>query len=177
MEETGTVRNIHPVEHFTIQPYSVRGFISEFFMDETRVKQFLEFNSLKHEKGIENIGPGLAAVLYPHIERLMGSPDSQQRAAAEMMYGLVSSSGQLWCWLLPVFQQSDWDFCFSGASNEADPNRLRVLYELLITPKNLVSQGTFKESSYQVSQTRVLFLTSRGGTSGLSRRGWKRASG
>ena len=90
MEEKGTVRNIHPVEHFTIQPDSVRGLISEFFMDETRVKQFIEFNSLEHEKGGENIGAGLAAVLYPHIERLVGSPEeSQQRAAAVMVYGLA----------------------------------------------------------------------------------------
>ena len=77
------------------------------------------------------------------------------------------SSQQLWAWLLPVFQQvrnnvtrnknltqyfyqvlnnvtsetqSDWDFCFSGASNKADPNRLRWLFELLVTPENLVSQ-------------------------------------
>ena len=92
MEETGTVRNIHPVEHLTIQPYSVRGLISEFFMDETRVKQFLEFNSLEHEKGRENIGPGLASVLYPHIERLVGSPESQQMAAAEMVYSLARGS-------------------------------------------------------------------------------------
>ena len=36
--------------------------------------------------------------------------------------------------------QNDWDFCFSGASNKADPNRLRWLFELLVTPENLVSQ-------------------------------------
>lgn len=194
-EEKVTVRKIHPVEHFTIQPDSVRGLISEFFMDENRVKQFVEFNSLEHEKGadffstdrglflsflLENIGPGLAAVFQPHIERLVGSPEeSQQRAAAEMVYGLVrgsrfwdwSSSGQLWGWLLPVFQQvlnnvtaetqSDWDFCFSGASNKADPNRLRALYELLITPENLVSQGAFKESSYLLFVAKCLSMNWR----------------
>ena len=38
--------------------------------------------------------------------------------------------------------QRDWDFCFSGASNKLDPNanRLRWLFELLVTPENLVSQ-------------------------------------
>ena len=49
---------------------------------------------------------------------------------------------QMWSWLLPVFQQvlnnvtsetqSDWDICFSGASNKSDPNRLRWLYLLII---------------------------------------------
>ena len=66
----------------------------------------------------------------------VGSPEeSQQRAAAEMIYGVVRGSRfwdyratrAIWAWLLPVFQQvlnavtaetqSDWDFCFSGASN------------------------------------------------------------
>lgn len=53
-------------------------------------------------------------VFQPHIERLVGSPEeSQQRAAAEMVYGLVRgmrfwnfrSAQQAWAWLLPVFQQ------------------------------------------------------------------------
>lgn len=43
--------------------------------------------------------------------------------------------------------QSDWDLCFSGSSNKADPNRLRVMLELLVTSENLVSQGAFKVSS------------------------------
>jgi proteasome activator subunit 4 len=194
-EEKVFVRKIQPVENFIIQPGSVRGLISEFFMDETRVKQFVEFNSLEHEKGadffstdrglflsflLENTGPALATVFQPHIERLVGSPEeSQQRAAAEMVYGLVrgsrfwdwGSTSQLWCWLLPVFQQvlnnvtaetqSDWDFCFSGVSNKADPNRLRALYELLITPENLVSQGAFKESSYLLFVAKCLSMNWR----------------
>jgi len=193
--EKANVRKIHPVEHFLIQPESVRGLIAEFFMDESRVKTFVEFNSLEHEKGadffstdrglflsflLENIGPGLALVFQPHIEKLVGSPEeSQQRAAAEMVYGLVrgsrfwdyNSSSQLWGWLLPVFQQvlnnvtaetqSDWDFCFSGASNKADPNRLRALYELLITSENLVSQGAFKESSYLLFVAKCLSMNWR----------------
>ena len=49
-----------------------------------------------------------------HPERLVGSPEeSQQRAAAEMVYGLVrgmrfwnfQSAQQAWAWLLLVFQQ------------------------------------------------------------------------
>jgi len=194
-EEKATVRKIHPVEHFMIQPESVRGLIAQFFMDENRVKTFVEFNSLEHEKGadffstdrglflsflLENIGPALSLVFQPHIERLVSSPEeSHQRAAAEMVYGLVrgsrfwdwGSSTQLWGWLLPVFQQvlnnvtaetqSDWDFCFSGASNKADPNRLRALYELLITPENLVSQGAFKESSYLLFVAKCLSMNWR----------------
>ena len=88
-EEKATVRKIHPVEHFTIKPDSVRGLVSEFFMDETRVKQFVEFNSLEHEKGADffstnrglflsfllgNIGPGLAVDFQPHIEKVGGQP-------------------------------------------------------------------------------------------------------
>ena len=56
-------------------------------------------------------------------------------------------------WLLPVFQQvlnnvtsdarSDWDYCFSGFSSKVDPNRLRWLFELLVTPENLVSQVSY----------------------------------
>ena len=213
-----SARMIHTAAHFALQPDTVRGLIAQFFLEETNMKTFVEFNSLEHEKGqdffstdrglflsflLENVGPVLAAVFQPHIERLVSSPEeSQQRAAAEMVYGLVRGSrclvtgynspqehdvcilrfwdwescSQLWSWLLPVFQQvlnnvtsetqSDWDFCFSGASNKADPNRLRWLYELLVTPENLVSQvgvvvctivvlhftiflqGSFKESSY-----------------------------
>ena len=54
------------------------------------------------------------AVFQPHIERLVGSPEeSQQRAAAEMIYGVVRgmrfwdyrSAQQTWSWLIPVFQQ------------------------------------------------------------------------
>ena len=187
-----SARMIHTAAHFALQPDTVRGLIAQFFLEETNMKTFVEFNSLEHEKGqdffstdrglflsflLENVGPVLAAVFQPHIERLVSSPEeSQQRAAAEMVYGLVRGSrclvtgynspqkhdvcilrfwdwescSQLWSWLLPVFQQvlnnvtsetqSDWDFCFSGASNKADPNRLRWLYELLVTPENLVSQ-------------------------------------
>jgi len=194
-EEKAFARMIHPKENFALQPESVRGLISDFFMDESKVKQFVEFNSLEHDKGtdffstdrglflsflLENIGPALATVFQPHIERFVGSPEeSQQRAAAEMVYGLVrgsrfwdyKSSMQLWTWLLPVFQQvlnnvtaetqSDWDFCFSGASNKADPNRLRALYELLITPENLVSQGAFKESSYLLFVAKCLSMNWR----------------
>jgi len=167
---------------YQLEPESIRSLISQFFLDEGTVARFVELNSLEHEKGedffnmdrglflsfmFENIGPKLACVFQPYIERLVGSPEeSQQRAAAEMMYGLVrgsrfwdfKSAEQLWSWLLPVFQQvlnnvttetqSDWDFCFSGVSNKADPNRLRWLFELLVTQDNLVSQGAFKESSY-----------------------------
>ena len=175
-------RKNHTAEHFTFQPDSIRGLVAQFFNEENRMKTFVEFNSLEYEKGqdffstdrglflsflLENLGPCLSGVFQPHIERLVSSPEeSQQRAAAEMVYGLVrgsrfwdwDSSSQLWAWLLPVFRQvlnnvttetqSDWDFCFSGATNKADPNRLRWLYELLVTPENLMSQGSFKESSF-----------------------------
>ena len=190
-----TARMIHSLKHFTLQPQSVRELIAQFFLEESKMQAFVEFNSLEHEKGqdffstdrglflsflLENLGPGLTGVFQPHIARLVSSPEeSQQRAAAEMVYGLVrgsrfwdwSSSSQLWSWLLPVFQQvlnnvttetqSDWDFCFSGASNKADPNRLRWLYELLVTPENLVSQGSFKESSYLLFVSKCLSMNWR----------------
>ena len=162
----GKVRLTHSQLSFASEPASVRGLVAAFFLDESNVKTFVEYNSLEYEKGqdffstdrglflsflVENIGPGLSLAFQPHIERLVSSPEeSQQRAAAEMVYGLVrgarfwdwEASSQLWHWLLPVFQQvlnnvtaetqSDWDFCFSGVSNKADPNRLRFLYELLM---------------------------------------------
>ena len=83
-----------------------------------------------------------------------------------MVFGLVrgsrfwdwESSQQLWSWLLPVFQkvlnnvtsetQSDWDNCFSGFSSKVDPNRLRWLLELLVTPENLVSQVSYLNTEY-----------------------------
>jgi len=184
------VRMPHSLEDFSVEPDSVRSLISQFFLNEALVERFVELNSLEHEKGqdffsmdrglflsylLENIGPKLAQVFQPHIEKLVGSPEeSQQRAAAEMVYGLVrgmrfwdyQSAQQNWSWLLPVFQevltsvtletQSDWDLCFSGASNKADPNRLRTMLELLVTPENLVSQGAFKESSYLLFVTKCL---------------------
>ena len=78
-----------------------------------------------------------------------------------MVFGLVrgsrfwdwESSQQLWSWLLPVFQQvlnnvtsetqSYWDYCFSRFTSKADPNRLRWLLELLVTPENLVRQVSY----------------------------------
>jgi len=180
----------HSPEDFNANPDSVRHLISQFFLDEAQVARFVELNSLEHEKGIdffsmdrglflsfllENVGPKLGQVFQSHIEKLVGSPEeSQQRAAAEMVYGLTrgmrfwdfQSAQQVWSWLLPVFQkvltsvtletQSDWDLCFSGASNKADPNRLKPMLELLVTSENLVSQGAFKESSYLLFVTKCL---------------------
>ena len=188
-------RKNHSAEDFSFQPDSIRGLIAQFFTEENRMNTFVEFNSLEYEKGqdffstdrglflsflLENLGPCLSPVFQPHIERLVSSPEeSQQRAAAEMVYGLVrgsrfwdwESSQQLWAWLLPVFRQvlnnvttetqSDWDFCFSGASNKADPNRLRWLYELLVTPENLMSQGSFKESSFLLFVSKCLSMNWR----------------
>ena len=56
----------------------------------------------------------IVLVFQCHIEKLVCSPEeSQQRAAAEMVYGLVrgmrfwdyQSAHQAWTWLIPVFQQ------------------------------------------------------------------------
>jgi len=184
------VRLAHRPEDFNTSPDSVRSLISQFFLDENLVARFVELNSLEHEKGLdffnmdrgifmcflfENIGPKLGQIFQCHIEKLVCSPEeSQQRAAAEMVYGLVrgmrfwdyQSAQQAWTWLIPVFQQvlsnvtletqSDWDLCFSGASNKGDPNRLRPMLELLVTSENLVSQGAFKESSYLLFVTKCL---------------------
>ena len=100
-------RMIQTKEHFSLEPNSVRGLVAQFFMDESRMKTFVEFNSLEHEKGqdffstdrglflsflLENVGPGLTGVFQPHIERLVSSPEeSQQRAAAEVRLLLSSS--------------------------------------------------------------------------------------
>ena len=193
--EEAEVRLSHTPNDFQHSSDSVLGIIANFFLDEAKTTRFVELNSLEHDKGsdffstdrglflsflLENLGPRLAVVFQPHIERLVGSPEeSQQRAAAEMIYGIVrgsrfwdfASSDAIWAWLLPVFQQvlnnvtaetqSDWDFCFSGVSNKADPNRLRPLYELLVTPENLVSQGAFKESSYLLFVSKCLSMNWR----------------
>ena len=103
-----TARLIHTSQDFALQPDSVREMISQFFMDETKMNTFVEFNSLEHEKGqdffstdrglflsflLEIVGPRLTSMFQPHIERLVSSPEeSQQRAAAEMVYGLVRGS-------------------------------------------------------------------------------------
>jgi hypothetical protein len=45
----------------------------------------------------------------------------------------------------------DWETCLSGATNKADPNRMRWLFELLVDKDNLFNSkddGAFKESSY-----------------------------
>ena len=93
-------RMIQTKEHFSLEPNSVRGLVAQFFMEEPRMKTFVEFNSLEHEKGqdffstdrglflsflLENVGPGMTGAFQPHIERLVSSPEeSQQRAAAEV---------------------------------------------------------------------------------------------
>jgi proteasome activator subunit 4 len=191
----GKARLCHSAADFQHSPGSVLGLVADFFLDEANTARFVELNSLEHEKGsdffstdrglflsflLENLGPRLATAFQPHIERLVGSPEeSQQRAAAEMIYGVVRGSrfwdfgttADTWAWLLPVFQQvltsvtaetqSDWDFCFSGVSNKADPNRLRPLFELLVTPENLMSQGAFKESSYLLFVAKCLNMNWR----------------
>ena len=127
--QQATARMIHSAKDFALEPDSVKEMIAQFFMDEAKINTFVEFNSLEHEKGLdffstdrslflsfllEIVGPRLTGVFQPHIERLVSSPEeSQQRAAAEMVYGLVrgsrfwdySSTESLWSWLLPVFQQ------------------------------------------------------------------------
>lgn len=106
----------------------------------------------------------------PHLERLVQSTEeSEQRVAAEIVYGLIRGSRfwsfeptkTMWAALVPLFKTvlanmtaetiGDWETCISGASNKADPNRLRWLFELLLTEKDqlMVDQaGAFKESSH-----------------------------
>ena len=192
--ENSEVRLSYNPKDFEHSPDSVLGVIANFFLDETKTAHFVDLSSLEHDKGshfstdrglllsflFENIGPRLVAVFQNHIERLVGGgEENKQRAAAELVYGLVrgsrfwdfASAEALWSWLIPVFRQvlnnvtteakRDWDFCFSGISAKTDPNRLCHLYESLVTEENLVGQGAFKESSYLSFVSKCLSLNWR----------------
>ena len=42
----GPARMIHTKDHFSLKPNSVRGLVAQFFIDESRMKTFVEFNML-----------------------------------------------------------------------------------------------------------------------------------
>ena len=84
----GRARLVHTRADYTLQPDTVRGVISEFCHQESNLRTFVELSSVEQEKGVdsfstdrglfvsfllENLGPGLAAVFRPHIERLVNS--------------------------------------------------------------------------------------------------------
>ena len=124
--------------------------------------------SLFHNSLVEAFGPGMFKIFLPHLKRLCASSEEhEQRLAAEIIYGLIrgarfwsyAPTKELWSELMPLFETafgnmtietiSDWETCLSGGTNNADPNRLRWLFELLVNRDTLLvlQDGAFKESS------------------------------
>ena len=154
--------------------------IFRFFTSESNVSKLVEFLSLENKKGqdhfdterfgmfkalFRNFGDSVLAPLRCHIEKLVTDHrESHQRAAAELIAGLVRGSKHwtydkvesLWSWLLPIVRQAltlmspetikDWGTSFASSSDNRDPNRVHWLMEVAME-EPIRSQGSFIDSS------------------------------
>lgn len=154
--------------------------IFRFFTVESNVNKLVEFLSMENKKGqdhfdterfamfkalFRNFGDSLVPLFRVHIERLVTDHrESHQRAAAELIAGLVRGSkhwtydkvDSLWSWLLPTVRQAltlmapetikDWGTSFASSSDNRDPNRVHWLMEVAME-EPIRSQGSFIDSS------------------------------
>ena len=154
--------------------------IFAFFCDEKNVQKLVEFLSLEEKKGkdyfaverfgmfkalFRNFGDSFLSVFRPHIEKLVADHrESHQRAAAEMIAGLIRGSKHwgyqraeaMWSWVTPTLKQAlikvspetirDWGTCFATSSDNRDPNKLHWLMEVAME-EPIRSQGSFIDCS------------------------------
>ena len=152
------------------------------FGDSNYVSNFIRLNAIEHKKGEDTFNMD-KALFYSMIFEIYGDlflpefsrhvvnlsqsvEESDQRSAAEMIYGIVRGSRfwpfepsrALWIDLLnPVIKSlctthitqesiADWEICFSALSNKIDPNRLYWFYEQLLELLQNGSLTTFSNS-------------------------------
>ena len=154
--------------------------IYAFFCDEKNVQKLVEFLSLEEKKGkdyfaverfgmfkalFRNFGDSFLSLFRPHIEKLVADHrESHQRAAAEMIAGLIRGSKHwgyqkaeaMWSWVTPTLKQAlikvspetirDWGTCFATSSDNRDPNKLHWLMEVAME-EPIRSQGSFIDCS------------------------------
>ena len=131
--------------------------ILEFFSEDSNLKLFIELISIEHKKGedffsmdkayffcmlFETIGMKLFQMFLPHLKKLVESEqESEQRACAEIIYGVIRGS-RFWSFkdsqctsqelsslIKTAFANisletiGDWEAMLNGATNKIDPNR------------------------------------------------------
>ena len=97
----------------------------------------------------DQFGPELLPIFVPFVQKFTANTEeSEQRCAAEMVFGLIKGSRfwpyepveRLWTSILvPVFQTvlnnvtgetvQDWEICLSGATNKHDVNRYCSIFD------------------------------------------------
>ena len=106
----GKARLVHTRADYALQPDTVRGVISQFFRQESNLRTFVELSSVEQEKGadsfstdrglfvsflLENLGPKLAAVFRPHIERLVNSQVNLSRKCSQYSVKATNTNDDL----------------------------------------------------------------------------------
>ena len=168
-------------------PKFLRDAILGFFQDPAKLQKFIELNTTEVKKGedifsmdkgllycalFDQFGPEFLPIFVPYIQKFVqNTEESEQRCAAEMVFGLIKGSrfwpyqpsADLWTSVLvPTFQTvlnnvtgetvQDWEICLSGATNKHDANRLRWLFSILIDEGKLSQEssqeGAFSQASY-----------------------------
>ena len=133
--------------------------ILNFFSQEANLSLFIERHSIEHKKGedffsmdnayffcmlFECLGIQLLKMFLPHLQKLAESEqESEQRAASEIVYGVIRGS-RFWSFedskivsqelsslMRAVLSRmsletiGDWEAMLNGATNKIDPNRIR----------------------------------------------------
>ena len=131
--------------------------ILKFFSEDSNLKLFIELISIEHKKGedffsmdkayffcmlFETTGTKLFILFLPFLKKMVESEqESEQRACAEIIYGVIrgsrfwtfeesqSTSQELSSLIKTAFANmsletiGDWEAMLNGATNKIDPNR------------------------------------------------------
>ena len=154
--------------------------VVNFFSNPTNVDTFMKFVTMEHKKGedyfstdkayfysmlFEGLAPELSPLFMPKLKVLCESDqESEQRAAAEIVYGIMSGTrfhsfkfceelnqdleSVLRSVLVNVTTETigDWENVF--ASSKVDPNRVGWMYELLLENLAKIEHlGAFRASA------------------------------
>ena len=175
-------------------PAFLRQSILGFFQDPVKLQKFIELNTVEIKKGedifsmdkgllyaslFDQFGPEMLPIFVPFVQKFTANTEeSEQRCAAEMVFGLIKGSRfwpyepveRLWTSILvPAFQTvlsnvtgetvQDWEICLSGATNKHDANRLRWLFSILIDESKLSAESS--QEGYAFSQASYLKLLNK----------------
>ena len=171
--------------------------VLDYFDEEQNLDNFMKFVTMEHKKGEDFFNPDrgyfyaimfelFAKQLYPkmlpRLKKLVESDqESEQRAAAEIMYGIVHGTRfhsyslskeiatDLKALMRSVFANvtaetvADWETFIVQASTKVDPNRLGWLYELLMEEVQTIgSSGAFKEATILRMMNKAIVQNWRG---------------
>ncbi len=149
------------VDETRVPEGALRDAFEKSFGSSEYVERLLSLNAVEHKKGedffsmdkslfyallYDAFGDQFHHLLMPMIkEKAASSEESDQRVAAELVFGAVRGSrfwsfersSKLWSDLVPVLKGAvgdggtnpeclrDWEACLNAATNKIDPNRIR----------------------------------------------------